>query len=341
MNEARLMLRLCGPLVSYQDGGRFGMSRYGVPASGPMDRLAHAAANRSLGRPEGSTAIEISLGGLELVCESGEVTFSVTGGDFQVVHSGALSRSWCVRTLRAGDVLAVRPGQRGSWAYLAFAGDLVCKQWAGRTATHSPSGFGGGRLTGGAEIVVRNPRVAEEYEGDLSVPAFATARSVVRVVLGPQTEQFEPSAIDSLLQEGFAVTSAYDRMGMRLAGPALSLKDALSIPSEPIVRGSVQVGGDGVASILLADHQTTGGYPKIATILSSDIDGLTQLRPGERLSFQAVDANEAISLVRAHAQARNQFLEQISKPRGVLWDRLIRENLISGMVRASVGASNE
>lgn len=332
MNEARLRVRSCGPLVSYQDGGRFGMLRFGVPASGPMDRLAHAVAQVALGRPEGSTAIEISMGGLELVCESGEVTCCVAGGEFQVVHAGSAASPWCVRTLREGEVLSVRPGAWGSWAYLAFAGDLVCPQWTGCASTHSTSGLGGGMLAREAAIMVSNPLVAEAREGDLPVPAFARPRHLARVVLGPQTGQFDPAAMDALLGQGFAATSAYDRMGMRLAGPSLAPRDALSIPSEPIVRGSIQVGGDGVASILLADHQTTGGYPKVATILSSDTDGVSQLRAHDSLRFQAVDADEAIRLVRLHAQAKRRFLDEIARPRGTLAERLMRENLISGVV---------
>ena len=121
---------------------------------------------------------------------------------------------------------------------------------------------------------------------------------------------------------------------MRLAGPALALNNALSIPSEPIVRGSIQVGGDGVASVLLADHQTTGGYPKIATVLSCDLDGLSQLRPGDGLRFQAVDPAEAIRLVRLEAPPRSRFLQAMAQPPGSLPDRLMAENLISGVVLA-------
>jgi allophanate hydrolase subunit 2 len=95
MSEACLVVGSCGPLVSYQDAGRFGMMRFGVPASGPMDRLAHAAALLALGRPEGSTAIEISTGGLELTCESGEVTCCVAGGKFQVTHCGSVT-AYCL-----------------------------------------------------------------------------------------------------------------------------------------------------------------------------------------------------------------------------------------------------
>ncbi len=336
MAEARLTVTSCGPLVSYQDAGRFGMMRFGVPASGPMDRLAHAAAHAALARPLGATALEISLGGLQLACESGEVTCCIAGGDFQVLHSGSVFTSWCVRTLRPGDVLSVRPGRWGSWAYLAFSGELISTPWAGSTSTHSTSGLGGGTLTAGMAVVVHEPTVCEEREGNLPVPDLAHPRSLARVVLGPQTAQFGPEATVALLRERFAVTSACDRMGMRLAGPPLPLMNALSIPSEPVVRGSIQVGGDGVASVLMADHQTTGGYPKIATLLSTDVDGVSQLRPHDRLSFEAVSADEGIRLARSHAQSMRRCLELIATPRGSLDDRLMRENLISGVLWSDV-----
>jgi hypothetical protein len=191
MREARLTVRSCGPLVSYQDGGRFGMMRFGVPASGPMDRLAHAAAHAALGRPHGATAIEISLGGLELVCESGEVTCCIAGGDFHVLHSGVVAAPWGVRTLRAGDVLSVHPGRWGSWAYLAFAGELHCNHWAGHTATHSTSGLGGGVLASGARSWCATPRCAKRSR---AISRYRTSRARVdlRVVLGPQSAQFGP-----------------------------------------------------------------------------------------------------------------------------------------------------
>jgi biotin-dependent carboxylase-like uncharacterized protein len=334
MAEARFTVRACGPLVSYQDGGRPGMMRFGVAASGPMDRLAHATAQAALGQPEGATALEVSLGGLELVCDTGEVSFSVTGGEFQVVHGGATVKSGCVRTVRAGETLAIRPGRWGSWAYLAFCGDLECRPWAGHSATHSTSGLGGGLLASGATLVVRQAAVCEEREGELPAPAFAHAHPRVRIVLGPQTEHFEAGGVERLLAEGYSVSSACDRMGMRLEGPALPLRQALSIPSEPIVRGSIQVNGEGVPSILLADHQTTGGYPKIATVVSCDLDAVAQRRPRDVVRFEAVEAAQAVALARAHAAAARAFLAGVGLRRGTLLERLFGHNLVSGMVRA-------
>jgi biotin-dependent carboxylase-like uncharacterized protein len=334
MAEARFTVRACGPLVSYQDGGRPGMMRFGVAASGPMDRLAHAAAQTALGQPQGATALEVSLGGLELACDAGEVSFSVTGGEFQVVHAGATVKSGCVRTIRAGEMLAIRPGRWGSWAYLAFCGELACRPWAGRAATHSTSGLGGGLLASGSTIVVRESAVCEEREGELAAPAFTPAQPRVRVVLGPQTEHFEAGCVERLLAEDYSVSPACDRMGMRLEGPALPLRQALSIPSEPIVRGSIQVNGEGVASILLADHQTTGGYPKIATVVSCDLDAVAQRRPRDVLRFEAVEAEQAVALARAHAADVRAFLSGVGQRRGTLLERLLGNNLVSGMIRA-------
>jgi allophanate hydrolase len=341
MAEARFTVRACGPLVSYQDGGRPGMMRFGVAASGPMDRLAHAAAQAALGQPQGATALEVSLGGLELACDAGEVSFSVTGGEFQVVHAGAIVKSGCVRTIRAGETLAIRPGRWGSWAYLAFCGELACRPWAGRAATHSTSGLGGGLLASGSTIVVRESAVCEEREGELAAPVFTPAQPRVRVVLGPQTEHFEADCVERLLAEDYSVSPACDRMGMRLEGPALPLRQALSIPSEPIVRGSIQVNGEGVASILLADHQTTGGYPKIATVVSCDLDAVAQRRPRDVLRFEAVEAPQAVALARAHAAAVRAFLSGVGQRRGTLLERLLGNNLVSGMIRAERSDSQD
>lgn len=334
MADCTFTVSFAGPLVTVQDAGRRGHLRHGVSASGPMDRLAFAAAHAALGNTVGLTAIEISLGGLILQCTSGAVTVAITGGDFSVDHAGQKSGSWVVQTVQKGERLTIRAGKTGSWAYLAFAGHLSAREWLGSQSTHSTSGFGGGTLQAGQALRIHDCAVREDRLGEIAKPDFQPA-GAFRVVLGPQEAQFQDCAVTRFLAEAFTVSDAYDRMGMRLTGPELLLNAALSIPSEPIVRGSVQVSGDGVPTVLLADHQTTGGYPKIATLLSCEADRIAQQRAGQGLRFSSLSAAEAVETARQYAADKIRYLDEVSIPKGTLEQRLMRENLNHGWVEQS------
>lgn len=331
MADAELSVTFAGPLVTLQDAGRPGNMRYGVSASGPMDRLAFDAAHAALGNASGQTAVEISLGGLMLHCTQGAVTLAITGGDFVVDYAGQKTSSWTVLTIHKGARLAIRAGKAGSWAYLAFAGALQSKAWLRSQATHSTSGFGGGALQAGQSLTVCDAAIRDDRLGEIPKPDFAR-KGPIRAVIGPQDQYFGKNIVERFVSDEFKVTEAYDRMGMRLAGPILALDGALSILSEPIVRGSVQVSGDGVPTVLLADHQTTGGYPKIATVISSDVDRLVQFRAGQTLRFTSVSSQDAIGETRDYVSKKVQYIERISVARGSLEQRLMRENLIHGCI---------
>lgn len=330
MSDAEFKVQFAGPLVTFQDAGRRGHMRFGVPASGPMDRLAYKAALAALGASENATVIEVSMGGLMLDCVSGTLSLALAGGEFQIEVGNTRLNGWTVFEIEAGQKLSIRPGKAGSWAYLAFAGDVQAEHWLGQTATHSTSGFGGGQLQAGQRLRVENAQLREDRHGEIERPEFRDSAAPMRVVMGPQDRCFTDEILTSYRQSDFRLTDAYDRMGVRLSGPELTLGEALSIPSEPITRGSVQVSGDGVATVLLADHQTTGGYPKIATVLGCDTDRLTQLRAGDSLRFQPVAAEDAIGISRDYAAQLEAYLAEISEPKGTLAQRLMRENLISG-----------
>lgn len=336
MSDVTLAVHFAGALVTVQDGGRVGHLRYGVAASGPMDRVAFAAANAALGNTAGTTAIEISLGGLIVECKSGAVTLAVAGGDFAIEHASAKTTGWVVLTLQEGERLSIRVGQEGSWAYLAFAGDIVAKEWLGHTATHSTSGFGGGALVTGQQIIVERSEVRQEREGRIEKPKFLLASGRLRVVMGPQDKWFDSETIAAFQNSRYRLTNNYDRMGVRLEGAHLPLEAALSIPSEPIVRGSVQVSGEGVPTILLADHQTTGGYPKIATVISPDTNALVQLRSGQEIGFDAILPAAAIEIARQFSRNLDEYLARVAVPRGNLQQRLMQENLISGVVDSNL-----
>lgn len=334
MSDAVLAVNFAGPHVSVQDAGRKGFMRFGVPWSGPMDRRSFAAANIALGNPEDAPAIEVSLGGLMLECLSGIVSFAVAGGGFIVDHAGQKRGSWTIANLTAGEKLAIRPGPWGSWCYLALAGTLQTDRWLGSASTHIMSGLGGGKLTSGMKLAVTDAVQREDREGDIPCPVNARPRHDVRVTMGPQQRFFGADVLAAFAAGPWRMTDAWDRMGVRLTGPLIAPNTALDMPSEPIVRGSVQVAGDGVASILFSDHQTTGGYPKIATVLDCDIDALVQLRPRDTVAFRPVSPQDAIAIARAATKMDHRHRLAISRPRGTFDWRLRNENLIGGVVSA-------
>lgn len=334
MTSARFKVTFAGPLVSFQDQGRMGHLRFGVSSSGPMDRFAHRAAHALVGNATVGSSIEVSLGGLILECIAGETTLAVAGGGFSVLCGGAKTVGWTTMTIHKGDKLTLRAGAWGSWTYVAFAGQLELDRWLGATSTHSMSGFGAGALRAGVEFNVQNTEIRDARLGDMPCPDVAEPLESVRVVIGPQDQHFEPASLETFCSQPFEMTDAFDRMGVRLKGPILNLKNALSIPSEPIVRGSVQVSGDGVPTVLLADHQTTGGYPKIATVISADVDRLAQLRAGDKVRFQPLDAVAAIDAIRAQHAAQDVVLTDLAAPKATLEEKLQNLNLIDGVITA-------
>lgn len=332
MATASFVVSSVGPLVSIQDQGRSGLMRYGVPASGPMDRGAFEIANAALGNQPGATAIEISMGGLALECIEGAVTVAVAGGGFLVSIDRTTHGSWIVATVRAGSRMIVRPGPWGSWTYLAFAGTLKAKSWLGGCSTQAASNLGGGRLTAGQRLEVYDAEIWEERDGEIPCPVSSRPRTEIKVVLGPQERFVTQEALDLLFSRPFALTDAYDRMGVRLAGPSLRLNATLDMPSEAISRGSIQVSGDGVATVLLSDHQTTGGYPKIATVVSSQLDGLAQQRSRSQITFASIAPAAAIESVRMRRRRQEEYLANLKAKPMTLAQRLMAANLIDGVV---------
>lgn len=330
MSDVEFSISFAGPLVTFQDIGRPGNMRYGVSASGPMDIVSFEAANAVLGNETKQTAIEISLGGLILQCHEGSITLAITGGDFLIEYQGQKISSWTVLTIQKGERLSVRAGKSGSWAYLAFSGKLNVKDWLNSSSTHSTSGFGGGVLKTGQKFTLTDASNQANRIGPILKPNFYT-NDLIHAVLGPQDQYFMNTAIKIFSNSIFKVSDNYDRMGMQLTGPKLELKSALSIPSEPVVKGSIQVSGDGIPTILLADHQTTGGYPKIATVISSDINRLVQFRSNQSVKFELINSNEALQITRKFLDMKEKYLEKISISRGTLEQRLMSENLIGGV----------
>lgn len=304
----RLLVESCGPATSLQDAGRRGWQRYGVSTSGAMDRLALATANALVGNgPE--------IGAIEFVLVGG--TFRVEGGSARLAVAGAFGRAALdgrpvpdSTTLRIepGQVFAWGPARLGVYAYLAVAGGLAVPPQLGSVSLQRRAGIGGvdGRALRAGD---RLPLAADRFPSgpDLTIDPVPLDRDApVRVVLGPQDDHFTPDGLATFLSETYRVRPEADRMGYRLAGPRIGHARGYNIVSDGIVAGSVQIPGSGEPIVMLADRQTTGGYPKIATVISADLRVIAQRRPGEAVRFAAVevDAAEAVARRRASALAR-------------------------------------
>ncbi|MFM9937602.1 MAG: biotin-dependent carboxyltransferase family protein [Novosphingobium sp.] len=325
---ARLRIEAAGPLTSVQDAGRRGAMRFGVPRSGPIDRLAFAAA-LAAAQPDCGTAIELSLGGLTLTCLEGEIGFALCGGGFTAEIDGRALGGWCRAALAPGQRLRVRQGG-GNWAYLAFAGASSAPAWLGSRATHALSGLGGGMVSEGDVLEFDAARPLPPAA--LAVPPAASAAAPIGVVIGPQERYFAADAVNRMSAETFIATGTFDRMGRVLNGPPF-VPLRLDMPSEPAMRGCLQIAGDGRMTMLMADHQTTGGFPKLATVIGADIERLAQLPAGTLFRFEAVPVDEATTRLRRFTAAQAAFLGSLRQAEN-LEERLRAQNLVGGVIDA-------
>jgi allophanate hydrolase len=328
---ARLRVEAAGPLTTVQDIGRPGAMRFGVPRSGPIDRLVFAAAIAAA-QPHEGTAIEVSLGGLTLTCTEGEIGFALCGGDFTAEIDGRPLGGWCRAVLGAGQRLRVRQGS-GNWGYLAFSGATRITPWLNSRSTHALSGLGGGSVRTGD--ILEFEAALTLPPAPLELPPSAAPSAPIGIIIGPQDRFFAEDAVEHICAAPFIASGTFDRMGRALEGPPL-LPQRLDMPSEPAARGCLQIAGNGRMTMLLADHQTTGGYPKIATVIGADIDRLAQLPAGTAFRFEAVAVEEAVRRLRVHAATGADYLRRIV-PSGTLAERLLEQNLVGGVIDALRG----
>ncbi|WP_336486721.1 biotin-dependent carboxyltransferase family protein [Methylobacterium nigriterrae] len=334
--RATLRLLSAGGGVTLQDGGRRGYMRYGITPAGPMDRLAHATANRALGNPLGSTAIEIGLGGLSATAEEAPVDVALAGGAFRIDCDGRPLPPAVALTLRPGMTLTIRAGRAGAWCTLAVAGRIDVPPALGSTATHTRSGMGGlgGRaLAAGDGLAVADARAFLGEAAALVAPWLERPPDMIRVVPGPQEDAFAPSEIDAFLSRDWSVTAMGDRMACFLDGEPLRHARGHDIVSDGIAMGAIQVPGEGLPVVLMADRQPTGGYPKIATVIGADLGRLAQAQGGTRLRFRAVSVEEAVAARRAEAASLEApvALEPVIRT-DFSSEFLLGRNLIGGVV---------
>jgi biotin-dependent carboxylase-like uncharacterized protein len=338
--RATLRVLAAGPGVTIQDGGRSGFLRFGVTESGPMDRLAHATANRAAGVALDSAGIEVSLGGLELGVEDAPLTLAVAGGAFDVRLDGEKLPSWYVARVGVGQKLRIAAGRVGAWCYLAVAGRLLLEPELGSVSMHTRSGIGGRQLEAGCAIGVEVvPDTTSETAEILAPWLERRGEEAIRVILGPQADYFDAAQIEAFLGATWTVSHRSDRMAYLLERQQIQhvkghLKGGakgFNIVSDGTAAGSIQVPGEGRPIVLMADRPPTGGYPKIATVIGADLGKLAQLRPGQTFRFARTTIEEAVEARRGEAEALVAPVELKRMPHLLREEMLLRENLVDGV----------
>lgn len=286
-----------------QDCGRYGYRKYGVPISGAMDCYALKVANILVGNQENEAGIEVTLGyGFKLRVTT-EVLIAIAGGDLSPKINNESFPMWTTLWMKKDDVLTFGAQKSGFRAYIGIKGGI---DWPFLMNSYSPmigSSAGilksGDRLKIGAKSVLG--KIGLQALPDQYVPEYKN-QFQLSVLLGPQDDYFTLEALEVFLNSEYTVTSQSNRQGYRLEGPVLKHVKTYDIISEPVWPGSVQVPGDGLPIILCKDAQTTGGYPKIASVISADLDKFGQAKPSDRLSFRSVPIEEAHKLYLAQEE---------------------------------------
>ena len=307
-----------GPLTTVQDLGRHGWQQYGVPPSGAIDDYAFRIGNLLVGNEESAASLEITFVGCQLrVLE--DTVIALTGADLGPTLNGDPIPMWETFPVSRGDKIAFLRLKTGCRAYLAVAGGIDVPRVMASAATYVRAGIGGfeGRALRSGDILRTvegappplRARVPREYRPDYG------GQIELRVILGPQDDCFTAEGIRTFLRSEYTISVQADRMGCRLEGPQIQHRAGADTISDGIPLGAVQVPGNGLPIILLVDRQTTGGYTKIATIVSTEIPKLAQAKPGDKVRFTQVSEKRARTALTEEYEERILAMKRLLRGR--------------------------
>lgn len=292
-----------GALSTFQDLGRQGHQHLGIPVNGVMDERAHRVANARAGNPASAATLEITLMGPTLKFGAATV-IAVSGADLDALIDDTPVPLDTAVAVMAGSELTFGKRRSGLRAYLAVRGGFAVDATMGSASTYTRGGYGGhaGRPLKKGDVLATHAhgdlgsarvRSGNVFADDVALPADAP----LRMLPGREWQHFSEQARQSVVTAPYRVAPQSDRMGYRLEGEPLTLAQALEVPSEAVSFGSIQVPPDGQPIVLMADRQTTGGYPKIGHICAVDLPRLAQKMPGEIIRLQLVDLDTAQALL--------------------------------------------
>ncbi len=329
-------------MTTVQDFGRIGYQRLGIPVGGALDPLSLRAANLLVGNPPDAGALEVIASGPTLAIEAECVRVAFVGADADLSVAGEafdprVSRSML---LRRGDILRVGPLRGSATLYMAVEGGFDIAPVMGSFSTYLRGGLGGWRgraLAAGDVLPLKRSSTPERAELAFDTADFAPRRRL-RVLEGPQSDYFSEEERAAFFGREYSVGPGWNRMGMRLVGEPVRHSRGYNVTSDGIVRGSFQIPGDGLPIVLLAEHQTTGGYPKIGAVISADLPALGRLGVGSKVAFERVSLKEAEAAGRAHLALVERLPSRLSPMSAAgsrdLPARLGETNLVSGVIDA-------
>ena len=290
-----------GLFTTVQDLGREGFGAMGVSASGAADAISLRLGNRMVGNHEGAAGLEMTLlGGMFTFLE--RALLALTGSDFGATLDGKPVELWSSFEAKAGQTLRLGPTRSGARCYLCVQGGIAVELFLGSASTHILSGLGGheGRALRKGDALKIGAERGAIHERRLTARALKELqpRKVLRVTEGPQSDWFPESARRLFYESRYRVAEESNRMGIRLEGAIVPVPSGGEMISEGVSLGAIQVPEGGKPIILFVEQQTTGGYPKIANVISADLHSLGQLRPRDEIRFERVDWETARALLR-------------------------------------------
>lgn len=304
-----LTIKNAGILSIIVDSGRFGCHSIGLTTGGPFDRSAFDLANALVGNSPTDAAVEVTLGGFEAQCHSA-TSIAVTGARVDLTIDGVAQPLATNIQVPAGSVIKLGMATQGCRAYIALSGGIDCPDSFGSKTTvmrEHIGGLFGDKLKAGDPVPLAP---AKQYKERSSEQPAIDTNPTLRVVMGYQQQNFSEQAKRRFFTSQFTVSQRFDRMGCRVEGPDVAA-DIDGILSEGICLGAIQVPADGQPIILLNDRQTIGGYPKIGSVITGDIDKLAQLKPGDTVNFEPISINEAHNIAHLQAYKQSRLLEQL------------------------------
>jgi biotin-dependent carboxylase-like uncharacterized protein len=313
---SKLIVSSIGPASSVQDGGRPGSQRYGLTPSGAMDRLALAAANTLAGNEPFAAAIEIGPFGATFSARNGAVRIALSGAARSVDISGRTVALDTSATLVDGETLTLGFAKGGAFSYLAIEGGVAGEPIFGSLAVNARAGLGSPYprpLQSGDELRVQPASDAAERRIELPEQPDAP----IRILFGPQDDEFSEDNKKLFLDSEWKISATSDRMGYRLEGPVIKHLHGHNIVSDGTVNGSIQVPGNGQPIVLMPDRGTSGGYPKIATVISADFGRFAQISAGRPFRFKAVTMAEAQAEARKFAELLHTLPDRLRPLEGL------------------------